>query len=142
MHCRKLVPWRWHVAAARMHACWCNCTSTLCVHALGADARHVKGYNESSCAAIIASLAYTRGKHAWIALWHDYCRPGRWRYTVTSRQYSFQRYVTQCVYSIRNYSALRFVHAYKGHTRAFNVTVRWPENVLSSCFFCLFKLSR
>lgn len=29
---------------------------------------YVKGYNESSCAAIITSLAYTRGKHAWIAL--------------------------------------------------------------------------
>lgn len=97
---------------ARTQGRWCNCTNTWRVCALEADARHVKGYNESSCATIITSLAYIRGKHAWIALWHDYCKLPCWRYTVTSWQYTLRRYVTPCVYTIRNYSVLCLLCSY------------------------------
>lgn len=74
----------------------------------------LKGITSPRAHAIITSLAYIRGKHAWIALWHNYCALPRRRYCVTSWQYTLRRYVTPCVYSIRNYSALCFVRGCKG----------------------------
>lgn len=86
----------------------------------------VKGCNESSCTATITRGSRARAEST-RGLRYDMIivRHARRRYSVTSWQYSLQRYVTPCVYSIRNYSASHFVHVYKGG--ALNST-GWSED--------------